>query len=132
MVRSIELFQRLFVESLVFIHESKVQDLVSRKHCLSAESNISKMTSNDAGQISLKLIQECSFIHRGKPADKLVHVEDLLQVLLALLGYLQHAQPQEVIPEKRNNHEVLQTSHANFINKERDHTVYVPESEYVC
>lgn len=43
MVSSIELFQRFFVESLVFfIHEPKVQDLVSRKHGLGAESNIIK------------------------------------------------------------------------------------------
>ena len=41
MVSSIELFQRFLVKSLVFfIHEHKVQDLVSRKHGLSAESNI--------------------------------------------------------------------------------------------
>ena len=41
MVSSIKLFTRFFVKSLVFfIHEPKVQDLVSRKHGLSAESNI--------------------------------------------------------------------------------------------
>ena len=39
--------------------------------------------------------------HREDPFDKLIHVEDLLQVLLALLGYLQHAEPQEVIPEEK-------------------------------
>lgn len=30
--------------------------------------------------------------------NELVHVQDLLQVLLALLGYFQHAEPEEVVP----------------------------------
>lgn len=33
--------------------------------------------------------------------NKLVHVEDLLQVLLTLLGHFQHTQPEEVVPVGR-------------------------------
>lgn len=33
--------------------------------------------------------------------NKLVHVQDLLQVLLALLGHFQHTQPEEVVPVER-------------------------------
>lgn len=36
---------------------------------------------------------------RKDPLDKFVHVEDLLQVFLTLLGYFQDAETQEVVPE---------------------------------
>lgn len=37
---------------------------------------------------------------REYPLDKLVHVKDLLQVLLALLSHLQHTEAQKVVPER--------------------------------
>lgn len=38
---------------------------------------------------------------REDPFNKLVHVQDLLQVLLTLLGHFQDTQAQEVVPVKR-------------------------------
>lgn len=38
---------------------------------------------------------------RKDPFDKFIHVKDLLQVFLTLLGYLQDTEAQEVVPEIR-------------------------------
>lgn len=36
---------------------------------------------------------------RKYPFDKFVHIEDLFQMLLTLLGYFKHTEAQEVVPE---------------------------------
>lgn len=38
--------------------------------------------------------------HREDPLHKLVHVENLLEVLFTLLGHFENTQPQEVVPRK--------------------------------
>lgn len=40
---------------------------------------------------------------RKDPFDKLIHVKDLLQVFLTLLGYFQDTKTQEVVPEIRQS-----------------------------
>lgn len=60
---------------------------------------------------------------RKDPFDKFIHVKDLLQVFLTLLGYFQDTKTQKVVPEI----EQMRVSKFNVCKHMVDVKIFIPE-----